>query len=174
MLKKNTFLLKKTPSSEPFLSTDGQKRCTGAGSNGELQTASLGLVATLDIIDWTLKCIGQLAACVVGVEGIALRRGGVETHGDEMRALQHLHGSTSTSEIGIGVGGDEEFCEVADDEYKVFDVRQCGQVFQQPVADGSGHEKSIPLGEKAFVVGTKHEYGLDAEVVHRHVAADNP
>ena len=91
-----------------------------------------------------------------------------------MRPLQHLNDATPAGKVGIGVGGDEEFCKVSDNKNNIFYIRLRGEVFEQPVADGSRNKEGVPLGKKAFVVGSKHEDGLYAEVVNGHVAVDNP
>lgn len=52
----------------------------------------------------------------VGVEGVAVRRGGVEGDGGEVGLAQRHKGTTTTDKIVIDLGGDEELGEVADDK----------------------------------------------------------
>ena len=74
----------------------------------------------------------------------------------------------------LGVRSDEQFGKVADDKYDVFDIGLCGEVFEQPVADGTRNEEGVALCKKAFVIRSKQEDGLDAEVMDAHIAIDNP
>ena len=52
----------------------------------------------------------------MGVEGVAVRRGGVEGDGGEVGFAQSEEFATTTDEIVIDLGGDEELGEVADDK----------------------------------------------------------
>ena len=59
---------------------------------------------------------------MVGVEGVALGRGRVEADSHKTRALQHLYDTATAGEIGIGIGGDEEFGKVSDNKHYVTDI----------------------------------------------------
>ena len=96
-----------------------------------------GLTASHHIIYGAHESIGKLAACLVGVDGVALGGGGVEAYGGEVRALQYQDGSATAGVIGVGIGGDKEFGKVADDKYDVFDIGLCGKKFKQTVANCS-------------------------------------
>ena len=133
------------------------------------------LVPTLHhVVDRALQSLGQLATGLGRIEGIALRRGGVEAHGYQARALQHLQGATPPREIGIGIGGDEQFGEIADYEDDVLDVGECGEELEQPIADGSRNEEGVAAGEEFLAVGAEKEDGLDAQVVDIVVAVHYP
>lgn len=72
------------------------------------------------VVDGEVEGVGEGLGGGVGVEGVAVRRGGVEGDGGEMGFAQRHKGATTTDEIVIDLGGDEELGEVADDESDVF------------------------------------------------------
>lgn len=52
----------------------------------------------------------------MGVDGVAVGRGGVEGDGGEMGLAQRHKGATTTDKIVIDLGGDEKLGEVTDDK----------------------------------------------------------
>lgn len=85
-----------------------------------------------------------------------------------------MDGATPAREIGIGVGGDEEFGKVADNKSDVVDVGQGGEEFEQTVADGARDKDGVAAREKVFAIGAEEEDGLNAEVVDIAIGVDNP
>ena len=68
------------------------------------------------VVDGEVEGVGKGLGGGVGVDGVAVRRGGVEGDGGEMGLAQRHKGATTTDEVVIDLGGDEKLGEVADDK----------------------------------------------------------
>ena len=68
------------------------------------------------VVNWEVEGVREGLGGGVGVEGVAVGRGGVEGDGGEMGLAQRHKGTTTTDEVVIDFGGDEEFGEIADDK----------------------------------------------------------
>lgn len=97
-----------------------------------------GLHVVHYIIDGAAEGVGELAAGFGGIEGIALRGGGVEAECHHIGALKHQELPAPTGVFGIYLGCEKQFGEVAHDEDCFADVGLRRKVFEQVVADGTG------------------------------------
>ncbi len=68
------------------------------------------------VVDGEVEGVGEGLGSGVGVEGVAVGRGGVEGYGGEVGFAQRHKGATTTDEVVIDLGGDEELGEVTDDK----------------------------------------------------------
>lgn len=77
----------------------------------------MGLLFYLhDVVNGEVEGVREGLGGGVGVEGVAVGRGGVEGDGSKMGLTQRHKGATTTDKIVIDLGGDEELGEVADDK----------------------------------------------------------
>ena len=68
------------------------------------------------VVNGEVEGVGESLCSGVGVEGVAVRRSGVEGDGGEVGLTQSEEFAPTTDEVVIDLGGDEELGEVADDK----------------------------------------------------------
>ncbi|MBR5939109.1 hypothetical protein IKZ77_00970 [Candidatus Saccharibacteria bacterium] len=110
----------------------------------------------------------------VGVEGIAMGRGGVEGDGGEVGLAESHNLTAATDIVVIDLGGDEEFGEVAYDERDLLYLVFGGEDFEQSVGYRAGGEEGGAVTEEVGVGRREHEYRRDVEVVCEAVGVDGP